>query len=98
MNYTPSTSVALYFEAAAVITVLVLLGQVLELRARASTAGAIRALLDLAPKKALRIGAAGSEIDVPLAEVAVADRLRVRPGEKVPVDGFIVEGRSSLDE
>jgi P-type Cu+ transporter len=91
-------SVAVYFEAAAVITVLVLLGQVLELRARASTSSAIRALLDLAPKKALRIAANGSESEVSLADVAVADRLRVRPGEKVPVDGIIVEGRSSLDE
>ena len=90
--------VAVYFEAAAVITVLVLLGQVLELRVRASTSSAIRALLDLAPKKALRIAADGSERDVSLADVAVADRLRVRPGEKVPVDGIVVEGRSSLDE
>ena len=90
--------VAVYFEAAAVVTVLVLLGQVLELRARASTSSAIRALLDLAPKKALRITANGSETEVSLADVAVADRLRVRPGEKVPVDGIVVEGRSSLDE
>jgi len=90
--------VAVYFEASAVITVLVLLGQVLELRARASTSSAIRALLDLAPKKALRIAADGSETEVPLADVKVGDRLRVRPGEKVPVDGTIVEGRSSLDE
>jgi P-type Cu+ transporter len=90
--------VAVYFEAAAVITVLVLLGQVLELRARASTSSAIRALLDLAPKKALRIAADGSETEVSLADVAVGDRLRVRPGEKVPGDGVIVEGQSSLDE
>ena len=90
--------VAVYFEASAVITVLVLLGQVLELRARASTSSAIRALLDLAPKKALLIAADGSEAEVSLADVAVGDRLRVRPGEKVPVDGVIVEGRSSLDE
>ncbi len=90
--------VAVYFEAAAVITVLVLLGQVLELRARASTSSAIRALLDLAPKKALRIAADGKESEVSLADVAVGDRLRVRPGEKVPVDGIIIEGRSSLDE
>jgi P-type Cu+ transporter len=90
--------VALYFEAAAVITVLVLLGQVLELRARASTSSAIRVLLDLAPKQALRIAADGTETEVSLADVAVGDRLRVRPGEKVPVDGVIVEGRSSLDE
>jgi Cu+-exporting ATPase len=90
--------VAVYFEPAAVITVLVLLGQVLELRARASTSSAIRALLDLAPKKALRIAANGSESEVSLADVAVADRLRVRPGEKVPVDGIVVEGRSAIDE
>ena len=91
----PHGGVALYFEAAAVITVLVLLGQVLELRARASTSSAIRALLDLAPKKARRIAADGSETEVALDEVAVGDRLRVRPGEKVPVDGTIVEGRSA---
>ncbi len=91
-------AVAVYFEAAAVITVLVLLGQVLELRAREQTSGAIRALLDLAPKIARRIKADGSEEDVSLDQVAVADRLRVRPGEKVPVDGVLVEGRSSLDE
>ena len=90
--------VAVYFEAAAVITVLVLLGQVLELRARASTSSAIRALLDLAPKNALRIAADGKASEVYLADVAVGDRLRVRPGEKVPVDGVIIEGRSSLDE
>jgi P-type Cu+ transporter len=90
--------VAVYFEASAVITVLVLLGQVLELRARASTSSAIRALLDLAPKKALRIAADGGETEVSLADVAVGDRLRVRPGEKVPVDGVIVEGQSTLDE
>jgi P-type Cu+ transporter len=90
--------VAVYFEASAVITVLVLLGQVLELRARASTSSAIRALLDLAPKKALRLAADGSETEVSLADVAAGDRLRVRPGEKVPVDGVILEGRSSLDE
>ncbi len=94
----PHGGVALYFEAAAVITVLVLLGQVLELRARASTSSAIRALLDLAPKKARRIAADGSETEVALDEVAVGDRLRVRPGEKVPVDGTILEGRSAVDE
>ena len=94
----PHGGVALYFEAAAVITVLVLLGQVLELRARASTSSAIRALLDLAPKKARRIAADGSETEVALDDVAVGERLRVRPGEKVPVDGTIVEGRSALDE
>jgi Cu+-exporting ATPase len=81
-----------------VITVLVLLGQVLELRARERTGSAIRALLDLAPKTARRIAADGTERDVPLEEVQVGDRLRVRPGEKVPLDGVIEEGRSSLDE
>ncbi len=91
-------SVAIYFEAAAVITVLVLLGQVLELRAREQTGGAIRALLDLAPKTARRIRSDGSDEDVPLEAVIVGDRLRVRPGEKVPVDGTLVEGRSSVDE
>jgi len=90
--------IALYFEAASVITVLVLLGQVLELRARASTSGAIRALIDLAPKTARRIRSDGTEEDVPLDAVVMGDRLRVRPGEKVPVDGIIVEGRSSVDE
>jgi len=94
----PDGGVALYFEAAAVITVLVLLGQVLELRARAQTSGAIRALLDLAPKTARRIASDGSETEVPLDLIAVGDRLRVRPGEKVPVDGELVEGRSTLDE
>ena len=91
-------AVAVYFEAAAVITVLVLLGQVLELRAREQTSGAIRALLDLAPKIARRVKADGSEEDVSLDLVAVGDRLRVRPGEKVAVDGVLLEGRSSLDE
>ena len=91
-------SVAVYFEAAAGITVLVLLGQVLELRARERTSGAIRALLDLAPKTARRIADNGAETEVPLESVAVGDRLRVRPGEKVPVDGELIEGRSSLDE
>jgi Cu+-exporting ATPase len=81
-----------------VITVLVLLGQVLELRARAQTSGAIRALLDLAPKTARRVQPDGAEAEVSLDAVAVGDRLRVRPGEKVPVDGAVVEGRSSLDE
>ena len=90
--------VALYVEAAAVITVLVLLGQVLELRARASTSSAIRALLDLAPKTARRVAKDGSETEVSLADVGVGDRLRVRPGEKIPVDGTIVEGHSSVDE
>jgi Cu+-exporting ATPase len=91
-------SVAVYFEAAAVITVLVLLGQVLELRARESTSGAIRALLDLAPKTARRIRRDGAEEEVQLDAVHVGDRLRVRPGEKVPVDGVVVEGRSAVDE
>ena len=90
--------IALYFEAAAVITVLVLLGQVLELRARASTSGAIRALIALAPKTARRIKDDGSDEDVSLDAVAVGDRLRVRPGEKIPVDGVLIEGRSAVDE
>jgi P-type Cu+ transporter len=91
-------AVAVYFEAAAVITVLVLLGQVLELRAREATSGAIRSLLDLAPKTARRIGADGAEEEITLDHVHVGDRLRVRPGEKVPVDGTVVSGRSSVDE
>jgi len=91
-------AVAVYFEAAAVITVLVLLGQVLELRAREQTSGAIRALLDLAPKTARRISADGKEEEVSLDSVAVSDLLRVRPGEKVPVDGVLTEGHSTLDE
>ena len=93
-----SGEVALYFEAAAVITTLVLLGQVLELRARSSTGAAIRALLGLAPKSARRIRDDGREEDVPLSEVRIGDRLRVRPGEKVPVDGTVVEGGGSVDE
>ncbi|PSO20420.1 heavy metal translocating P-type ATPase [Bradyrhizobium sp. MOS003] len=91
-------AVAVYFEAAAVITVLVLLGQVLELRARDATSGAIKALLQLAPKTARRVGADGSEHEVEIDTLHAGDRLRVRPGEKVPVDGTILEGRSSLDE
>jgi P-type Cu+ transporter len=91
-------AVAVYFEAAAVITVLVLLGQVLELRAREQTSGAIRALLDLAPKTARRLNADGSEEEVSLDLIAVGDRLRVRPGEKIPVDGELIEGRSAVDE
>ena len=91
-------AVPVYFEAAAVITVLVLLGQVLELRAREATSGAIRALLDLAPKTARRLRDDGSDEEVALDAVAVGDRLRVRPGEKVPVDGEVIEGRSALDE
>jgi P-type Cu+ transporter len=90
--------VAVYFEAAAVITVLVLLGQVLELRARAATSGAIRALLELAPKTARRLRQDDGDEDVPLDALAVDDRLRVRPGEKVPADGSIIDGRSSVDE
>jgi len=90
--------VGVYFEAAAVIVTLVLLGQVMELRARSATNAAIRALLGLAPKTARRIAADGSETDVPLEEVQIGDRLRVRPGEKVPVDGAVVEGRSAVDE
>jgi Cu+-exporting ATPase len=90
--------VAPYFEAAAVIVTLVLLGQVLEVRARSRTGAAIRALLGLAPKTARRIGSGGEESDVPLDEVGVGDALRVRPGEKVPVDGVVVEGRSAVDE
>src|SRR5258708_156664 len=94
----PDGAVAVYFEAAAVITVLVLLGQVLELRAREQTSGAIRALLDLAPKTARRLNADGSEEEVSLDAIAVGDRLRVRPGEKIPVDGELIEGRSAVDE
>jgi Cu+-exporting ATPase len=89
---------ALYFESAATIVTLVLLGQVLELRARSRTGAALRALLDLAPKNALRIAADGTEGEVPLAHVHVGDRLRVRPGEKIPVDGTIEEGRGPVDE
>ncbi|MEE2057147.1 copper-translocating P-type ATPase [Rhodococcus artemisiae] len=91
-------SVAVYFEAAAVITTLVLLGQVLELRAREQTSGAIRSLLDLAPKTGRRIDDDGTEHDIPLDHVHIGDRLRVRPGEKVPVDGAVEDGRSSVDE
>jgi Cu+-exporting ATPase len=90
--------VPVYFEAAAVITTLVLLGQVLELRARERTSGAIRALLDLTPKTAHLLGADGTESDVTLDQVQAGDRLRVRPGEQVPVDGVVAEGRSSVDE
>ena len=94
----PHGAVAVYFEAAAVITTLVLLGQVLELRARDQTGGAIRALLDLAPKTARLVHGDSAEEDVALDAVKIGDRLRVRPGEKVPVDGQIVEGRSAVDE
>ncbi|MER8473049.1 heavy metal translocating P-type ATPase [Mesorhizobium sp. M1328] len=91
-------TVPVYFEAAAVIVALVFLGQVLELRAREKTGSAIRALLDLAPKTARLIGADGSENDVPLDIVKAGDRLRIRPGDAVPVDGIVLEGRSSIDE
>ena len=91
-------TVGLYFEAAAVITVLVLLGQVLELKARSQTGSAIKALLGLAPKTARRIAADGSEADVDLVEVRVGDRMRVRPGERVPTDGVVLDGASSVDE
>ena len=91
-------SVPVYFEAAAVITVLVLLGQVLELRARDQTSGAIKALLNLAPKQARRVNADGSETDMDIAGLMVGDTLRVRPGEKVPVDGVVLEGSVSIDE
>ncbi len=90
--------VAVYFEAAAVIISLTLLGQILELKARSQTSAAIKSLLGLAPKTARRIAADGSEADVPLAHVHVGDLLRVRPGEKVPVDGIVVEGSSAVDE
>ncbi|CAN7200639.1 heavy metal translocating P-type ATPase [Phyllobacterium sp. LjRoot231] len=91
-------SVPVYFEAAAVIVTLVFLGQILELKARERTGSAIRALLDLAPKTARRVAADGTETDVPLDEVVTGDRLRVRPGESVPVDGIVLEGHSSIDE
>lgn len=94
----PQGHVAVYFEAAAVIVTLILLGQVLELRARSQTSAAIKKLLGLAAKNARRIRPDGSEEDVPLEEVQLGDQLRVRPGEKIPVDGVIVEGRSSVDE
>ena len=90
--------VPVYYEAAAVITVLVLLGQVLELRAREKTGSAIRALLNLAPKTARRIRGDGSDEEVPLEQVQIGDRLRVRPGDSVPVDGVVEEGRSAIDK
>jgi Cu+-exporting ATPase len=93
-----SGGVPVYFEAAAAITTLVLLGQVLELRARSRTSTAIRSLLKLSPKTARLVRADGTEIDVPLEHIAVGDQLRVRPGEKVPVDGVIIDGNSSIDE
>ena len=95
---TGDNAVPVYFEAAAMIVVLVLLGQVLELRAREQTGGAVRALLDLAPKMTKRIRPDGSEEDIPVDAVVVGDLLRVRPGEKIPVDGEVVEGRSAVDE
>jgi P-type Cu+ transporter len=95
---THGSEVGLYFEAAAVITVLVLLGQVLELRARSQTSSAIKALLRLAPPIARRLQPNSTEEDVPLEHVQVGDRLRVRPGEKIPVDGVVLEGRSAVDE
>ncbi len=91
-------SVPVYFEAASVIVALVFVGQVLELKARERTGSAIRALLDLAPKTARKIGADGSETDVPVDEIQAGDRLRVRPGERVPVDGSVIEGQSTVDE
>ena len=97
-NLRPHGVVAVYYEAAAVITVLVLLGQVLELRAREQTGSAIRALLNLAPKTARRVRDDGNDEEVPLAEVHIGERLRVRPGDSVPVDGEVTEGRSAVDE
>lgn len=94
----PGGEVAVYFESAAVIVTLVLLGQVLELRARSRTGAAIRSLLGMAPKSGRLIRNDGSEVDVPLSEIEPGDRLRVRPGEKIPVDGVVVEGTSSVDE
>jgi len=94
----PMGDIGLYFEAAAVITVLVLLGQVLELRARERTSGALRTLLKLAPKTARRLVAGGDDEDVSVERIQVGDRLRVRPGEKLPVDGIVLEGRSAVDE
>ena len=97
-SFRMGAEVGVYFEPAAVIVVLVLLGQVLELRARSRTSSAIRSLLGLAPKTARRLEADGSEHDVPLEHVAVGDRLRVRPGERVPVDGTVIEGATTVDE
>jgi Cu+-exporting ATPase len=94
----PDGSVSVYFEAAAVIVTLILLGQVMELRARSQTGAAIKALLGLAPKTARKINEDGSEMDIPLEHVQVGDVLRIRPGEKVPVDGTVVDGTSSVDE
>jgi Cu+-exporting ATPase len=91
-------AVGVYFEAAAVIVALILLGQVMELRARSQTSAALKQLLGLSPKSARRIGADGTEVDVPLDQVQVGDRLRIRPGEKIPVDGVVLEGQSNIDE
>ncbi|WP_459655527.1 HAD-IC family P-type ATPase, partial [Achromobacter xylosoxidans] len=90
--------VAVYFEAAAVITVLVLLGQVLELRAREQTSGAITALLNLAPKTARRLDQDGHETDINAEDVLPGDKLRIRPGESIPVDGIVIEGKTTVDE
>src|SRR6185295_16600811 len=95
---THGDQVAVYYEPAAVIVVLVLLGQVLELRARSRTSAAIKTLLGLTPTVARKIDASGRETEVPLAQVMVGDRLRVRPGERVPVDGVVIEGQTSVDE
>ena len=97
-SFRMGNEVAVYFEPAAVIVVLVLLGQVLELRARSRTSAALRSLLGLAPKTARRIEPGGTEHDVPLEHVAVGDRLRVRPGEHVPVDGLVLEGTTTVNE
>ncbi len=94
----PGGEIAVYFEPAAIIVALVLLGQVMELRARSQTSSAIRALLGLAPKTARRIDQNGQESDIPLDKVVIGDKLRVRPGEKVPVDGMLLDGHSSVDE
>src|SRR5665213_578008 len=90
--------IPVYYEAAAVVTALVLLGQVLELRAREKTGGAIRALLKLTPKTARRVSPDGTDEEVPIGEIRLGDRLKVRPGEAVPVDGSVTEGASSVDE
>jgi len=93
-----SGAVMTYFDTAVVVTVLILLGQVLELKARGQTSGAIKRLLGLAPKTARRVKTDGTEEDTPLGQVRVGDLLRVRPGEKVPVDGVVIEGRAVVDE